>query len=97
MNRYNVILVDGELAIEWEDETRAEAVDRARAGAAVAEYERRWTLGGARRETEAVPGSVGPAAAKPLTPGKSGIPASFHPGGTDSLSWARRSSCGRRH
>ena len=60
MHRYNVILVDGELAIEWEDETRAEAVDRARAGAARAECERRWTLHGARRggqaEDQASPG-----------------------------------------
>lgn len=66
MHRYNAILVDGELAIEWEDETRADAVDRARAGAAGAECERRWTLRGARRETEAVPGSHRPTPAQEL-------------------------------
>jgi hypothetical protein len=30
MLRYNVILVDGKLAINWQDETRPEAIDRAR-------------------------------------------------------------------
>jgi hypothetical protein len=30
MLRYHVILVDGKLAIKWEDETHPEAIDRAR-------------------------------------------------------------------
>jgi len=66
MHRYHAILVDGELAIEWEDETRAEAVDRARAGAARAECVHRWALRGAGRETEAVPGSHRPTPAQEL-------------------------------
>jgi hypothetical protein len=66
MHRYNVILVDGELAIMWEDETRAEAVDRARAGAARAESERRCTLRGARRKTEAMLGSQHPSPSREL-------------------------------
>lgn len=62
MHRYSVILVDGELAIKWEDETRAEAIDRAGAGAARAEC----ALRRVRRETEAALGSRHPSPAQEL-------------------------------
>jgi hypothetical protein len=64
MHRFDVILVNGEPAIKWEDETIAEAVDRVRAGAARAECEHRWTLRGPRRETEAGPGLQHPSPAR---------------------------------
>jgi hypothetical protein len=49
MPRYNIILVDGDLAIKWEDEPLADAVERARARAASAER----ALRRVRREVEA--------------------------------------------
>jgi hypothetical protein len=63
MPRFTVILVDGVLAIKWEDETDAEAADRARAGAAKAARAGRGAPHAATREAGAVPGPpwLGPA------------------------------------
>jgi hypothetical protein len=63
MYSFKVILVDGALAIEWEDETRAEAADRARSGAAQARCACRGVPRAATREAGAVPGPpwLGPA------------------------------------